>query len=126
LQIHHLKRSPAFWVLFSWDVNISRPVYKEKMDAFSMRLVRAVSALATICGASGDIDSDIGSQSNQLVGEAQAPYAIAIGGILIIFMNINNFYLEVSTRRSTGRIQATRKIYLTKAEFTGRAQLSMT
>jgi len=34
------------------------------MDAFGMGLVAAMGALATVAGASEDIDSDIGSQSN--------------------------------------------------------------
>jgi len=51
------------------------------MDAFSMGLVGAVGALATICGASEDIDSDIGSQSNpnsqvQLAAQVGNPHRI--------------------------------------------------
>jgi len=34
------------------------------MDAFSMGLIAAMGALATVAGASEDIESDVGSQSN--------------------------------------------------------------
>ena len=51
------------------------------MDAFSMGLVAAMGALATVAGASEDIDSDIGSQSNpnsqvQLAAQVGNPHRI--------------------------------------------------
>lgn len=51
------------------------------MDAFSMGLVAAMGALATIAGASEDIESDIGSQSNpnsqvQLAAQVGNPHRI--------------------------------------------------
>jgi len=51
------------------------------MDAFSMGMVAAMGALATIAGASEDIDSDIGSQSNpnsqvQLAAQVGNPHRI--------------------------------------------------
>jgi tetrahydromethanopterin S-methyltransferase subunit E len=51
------------------------------MDAFSMGLVAAMGALATIGGASEDIESDIGSQSNpnsqvQLAAQVGNPHRI--------------------------------------------------
>lgn len=51
------------------------------MDAFGMGLVAAMGALATVAGASEDIDSDIGSQSNpnsqvQLAAQVGNPHRI--------------------------------------------------
>jgi tetrahydromethanopterin S-methyltransferase subunit E len=51
------------------------------MDAFSMGLVAAMGALATVAGASEDIESDIGSQSNpnsqvQLAAQVGNPHRI--------------------------------------------------
>jgi len=51
------------------------------MDAFGMGLVAAVGALATVAGASEDIESDIGSQSNpnsqvQLAAQVGNPHRI--------------------------------------------------
>ncbi|MCJ7444590.1 MAG: tetrahydromethanopterin S-methyltransferase subunit E [Methanotrichaceae archaeon] len=51
------------------------------MDAFNMGLVAAMGALATVAGASEDIDSDIGSQSNpnsqvQLAAQVGNPHRI--------------------------------------------------
>ena len=51
------------------------------MDAFSMGLIAAMGALATVAGASEDIESDIGSQSNpnsqvQLAAQVGNPHRI--------------------------------------------------
>ena len=51
------------------------------MDAFSMGLVAAMGALATVAGASEDIESDVGSQSNpnsqvQLAAQVGNPHRI--------------------------------------------------
>jgi len=51
------------------------------MDAFSMGLVAAMGALATVAGASEDIESDVGSQSNpnsqvQLAAQVGFPHRI--------------------------------------------------